>query len=160
MVAQEKKSEKFGIFVVSGDDARPVAESLIQKLRDSKPFEPVSKEDVSKAIVLIDCLHRDKSSPPLACMYVLHYNGATFQTFLGGGLYVSMTADDMANNFLAALAADIVERYDDTAKKNLRASLQTCLFLTESKCNVPDSLQHEIGEKQISLSQYLLKGSP
>lgn len=158
-IAQEKKSDKVGVFVVSGDDSRPVAQSLIQKLRDSKPFEPVTKEEISKVNMLVECLHRDKPNQPFACMYVLHYNGATFQTILGGGLYVSMTPDEVADNFLGAMAADIVERYNETAKKNLKASLETCLFLTESKCNVPDPLQSEVGEKQISLSQYLLKQS-
>jgi hypothetical protein len=62
------KSDKFAIYVTGGDDARAVVQSLFQKFHDSKPFEPVSKDDVSKAVVLVSCLHRDKENMPLACM--------------------------------------------------------------------------------------------
>jgi hypothetical protein len=156
-IVSSGKSEKFAIFVTGGDDSRAVVQSLVQKLRNSKPFEPVAKDDVSKAVVLVDCTHRDKESLPIACMYVLHYNGATLKTFMGGGLYLSMSADDMADNLLAAIAADIVERFDSTAKDNVRQSLESCLFLTDSKCNVPEQLQTELGATQMSLGQYLIK---
>jgi hypothetical protein len=33
-------------------------------------------------------------------MYVLSLDGAAFKTFMGGGMYLAMTPDDMANNFL------------------------------------------------------------
>lgn len=155
-VPQEKQSDKFAVYVVGGDDSRPVVEALIKKLRDSKPFKPVTREEPSKVVVLIECMHHDKVNEPFACMYVTHYNGATFKTFLGGGLYLSTTADGVADNFLSAVAADIVERFDKTASDNLKASLESCLFLTDSKCNVPDPLQKQFG-KQITLGQYLLK---
>ena len=90
-------------------------------------------------------------------MYVSNLNGATFKTFLGGGLFFSMSADDVADNFLGPVAQDIVERWDDTNQDNLRQALQSCLLLTDTKCNVPDSLQKEFGAKQLTLGQYLMK---
>ena len=154
----QENSDKFAVFVVGSTDADagPVAKSLIQKLQDSKPFIPVSKDDVSKVVVIVSCMPR-KQTDPFVCMYVSEFNGATFKTFLGGGLYFATKANDVADNFLAALAADIVERYDQTSKDNTKQSLETCLFLTDSKCNVPEPLQKEVGATQISLSQYLLK---
>lgn len=156
-VNAQQSPEKFGVFVVgsSDADAGPVAKSLIQKLQASKPFAAVSK-DVSKVVVMVSCMPR-KQTDPFVCMYVSELNGATFKTFLGGGLYFALKADDVADNFLAALAADMVERYDQTSKDNIKQSLETCLFLTESRCNVPEVLQKEVGATQISLSQWLLK---
>jgi hypothetical protein len=150
------KSDKFAIYVTGLDDAAPVAQSLIQKMNDSKPFVTVTKEDPSKVVVLISCMSR-KQNEPFVCMYVSHYNGATFKTFLGGGVAVSMHADDVADNFLAAIASDIVERFNQTDKDNLKQALEACLLLTDSKCNVPDPLQKELDAKQLTLGQYLLK---
>lgn len=157
-VNAQEKADKFAIFVAGSTDADagPVAQSMIKKLRDSKPFTPVSQNDISKVAVIVSCMPR-KQTEPFVCMYVSHYNGATFKTFLGGGLYFSASADAVASDFLGAIASDIVERYESTTKDNLKQSLETCLFLTESKCNVPEPLQKEVGAKQISLSQYLLK---
>ena len=50
----------------------------------------------------------------------------------------------------------IVERWDETDKRNLIETLEACLFLTESKCNVPTQLRAEFGEKQMTLGQYLV----
>jgi hypothetical protein len=150
------ESEKFAVFVTGLDDAAPVAQSLIKKLNESKPFEAVTKEDPSKVVVLISCMSR-KQTDPFVCMYVSHYNGATFKTFLGGGLFGSASADAVASNFLGSFAQDIVERFDSTNTDNLREALKSCLLLTDSKCNVPDPLQKEFGAKQLTLGQYLLK---
>jgi hypothetical protein len=90
-------------------------------------------------------------------MYVAQCNGATFKTFLGGGLFLSMTADAVASNFLGSIAQDVVERWDNTNTDNLRQALESCLLLTDSKCNVPDRLQKEFGVTQLTLGQYLLK---
>jgi hypothetical protein len=90
-------------------------------------------------------------------MYVSQYNGATFKTFLGGGLFFGMTADAVADNFLVSVAQDIVEPFDSTNKDNLRQALESCLLMTDSKCNVPDPLQEEFGAKQLTLGQYLMK---
>jgi len=159
-VNAQDKSDKFAIFVAGSTDtdAGPVAPSLIKKLKDSKPFVPVTQNDASKVVVLVSCMPR-KQSDPFVCMYVSHFNGATFKTFLGGGLYFSASADEVANNFLGTIASDIVERFDQTNHDNLKQSLESCLFLTDSKCNVPIPLQKDVGAKQISLSQYLLTQS-
>jgi hypothetical protein len=87
-------------------------------------------------VVLISCVDHKEGSP-CACMYVLSLNGAAFKTFLGGGLYIAMTPDDVPANFLKSMAQDIGERFENTTKENLRDALKSCLFMTDSKCNVP-----------------------
>jgi len=42
------KSDKFAVFVTGLDDAAPVAQSLIKKLNESKPFEAVSQENQAR----------------------------------------------------------------------------------------------------------------
>ena len=152
----QEKSDKVAVFVTGLDEAAPVTQALIKKLNESKPFEAVTKKDPSKVVVLISCMPR-KQTDPFACMYVSQYNGATFKTFLGGGLFFSTSAEAVASNFLGSIAQDIVERWDDTNTDNLRQALESCLLMTDSKCNVPDPLQKEFGAKQLTLGQYLLK---
>jgi hypothetical protein len=152
----EAKSDKFAIFVTGGDAAVPVVQSLIKKLNESKPFEAVTKNDSSKVIVLVSCMEPARTGL-LLCMYVSHFNGPSFKTMLGAGNFVAQTADAVALNFLGAIAQDIVERYDDTNTENLRQALESCLLMTDSKCNVPGPLQKEFGEKQLTLGQYILK---
>jgi hypothetical protein len=84
-------------------------------------------------------------------------NGAAFKTFMGGGMNLAMAPDIMADNFLKSIARDIVERFDSTNKENLRDSLKSRLFLTDTKCNIPKPLQEEVGEKQITLGQFMMK---
>jgi hypothetical protein len=150
-------SDKFAIFVVSNADSSAVSKALVRRMNDSKPFVVVSKDDLSKAIVIVDCMHRVKTEQPFICMYVVHYNGVAFKTLVGAGEYISGTADDMANNLVGAIASDIAERWDDTNKRNLKESLEACLYLTDSKCNVPTPLQAELDEKQLTLGQYMFK---
>ncbi len=152
----QDKSDKFAVYVTGLSDAAPVAQSLIKKLNASKPFEAVGKDETAKVVVLISCMSR-KPNDPFVCMYVSHYNGATFKTFLGGGMWAATSADAVSDNFLGSIAQDIVERFDDTSKDNLREALQACLLMTDSKCNVPDPLQQEFNAKQLTLGQYLLK---
>jgi hypothetical protein len=152
----QDKSDKFAVFVTGLDDAAPVAQSLIKKLNASRPFEVVGKDDTAKVVVLVSCYSR-KQTDPFLCMYVAHFNGPTFKTFLGGGMWVGTSADAVSDNFLASIAQDIVERFDSTSKENLREALQACLLMTDSKCNVPDPLQKEFDAKQLTLGQYLLK---
>ncbi len=152
----QDKSDKFAVFVTGLNDAAPVAQSLIKKLNESKPFEVVGKNDTAKVVVLISCIPR-KQADLFVCMYVSQYNGATFKTFLGGGMWAATSADAVSGNFLASIAQDIVERFDSTSKDNLREALQACLLMTDSKCNVPDPLQKEFGAKELTLGQYLLK---
>jgi len=152
----QEKSDKFAVFVTGLDDAAPVTQSLIKKLNESKPFEAVTKNDSSKVVVLVSCMPR-KQAEAFICMYVSHFNGAALKTFLGGGLFFSMSADAVANDFLGSIAQDIVERFNNTNIENLRQALEACLLMTDSKCNVPTPLQSEFGEKQLTLGQYLLK---
>lgn len=152
----QNTSEKFAVFVVGMDTAAPVAQSLIKQLNASKPFVAVSKNDANKVAVLISCMPR-KQTEPFVCMYVLQFSGATFKTFMGGGLFFSATADEVATNFLGSIAEDVVERFNDTNLDNLRQGLESCLLLTDSKCNVPDPLQKEFDAKELTLGQYLLK---
>jgi hypothetical protein len=152
---ERSKTDKFAVFVTGLDDAAPVTQSLIKKLNQYKPFEAVSKQDPSKVVVLISCIPR-KQAQPFACMYVSNLNGAAFKTFLGGGLFFSMSADDVATDFFKSIAQDIVERFDKTSTDNLREALEACLLMTDSKCNVPDPLQKELNATQLTLGQWLL----
>jgi hypothetical protein len=152
----QEQSNKFAIFVTGLDDAAPIAQSLIKKLTASKPFEVVGKNDTAEVVVLVTC-YAHKQPDPFLCMYIAHFNGPAFKTFLGGGMYASTSTDTVADNFLASIAQDIVERFDSTSKDNLREALQACLLMTDSKCNVPDPLQKEFDAKQLTLGQYLLK---
>ncbi len=156
VIPQQQRDEDFLIYVVAQGSAEPIGKALRKKFNTSKPFAVATKDDVSKAVVLVSCMDHDKEGLPYACMYVLSLNGAAFKTFFGGGLYLAMTPDDMANNFLKSIAQDIVERFDNTNKENLRDSLKSCLFLTDTKCNVPKPLQDEFGEKQLTLGQFMM----
>ena len=145
----QKNSDKFAIFVSGLDSAAPVAQSLIKQLNASKPFEAVGQKDPSKVAVLVSCMDR-KQSEPFVCMYVSHYNGPSFKTFLGAGMFYATTPDMVATNFVVAIAQDILERYDKTSTDNLAEGLEVCLLLTDTKCNVPDALQKEFGENVVS----------
>jgi hypothetical protein len=153
----QEKNEDFLVYVVGGDSAAPIVKALKKKFSTTKPFGVATKDDVSKVVVLVSCMDHDKEGVPYACMYVLSLNGAAFKTFMGGGLYLAMTPESMATNFLPSIAQDIIERFDKTNKDNLRDSLKSCLFLTDTKCNVPGPLQEELGEKQLTLGQYMMR---
>jgi hypothetical protein len=157
-IPQQQHDDDFLIYVIAQDAAAPIGKSLKTKLSVSKPFAVATKDDVSKVVVLVSCMDHAKEGIPYACMYVLSLNGPAFKTFMGGGLYLAMTPEEMANNFVGAIAQDIVERFEHTNKENLRDSLKSCLFLTDTKCNVPKPLQEEVGEKQLTLGQYVMKG--
>lgn len=154
---EKPPTEKFALSIISGSDSSAVTTALVQRIDDSKPFMTVSKDDASKATVIVDCMHRDKAEQPFICMYVSHYNGAAFKTLLGAGEYIGATADNVADNLLAAIASDIVERWNETDLRNMTESLEACLLLTDSKCHVPTPLQAKLGEKQLTLGQYLFK---
>jgi len=156
-IPRQQHDDDFLIYVVSQGTGDPIGKALKKKLSVSKPFKVATRDDVSKVVVLVSCMDHDKEGVPYACMYVLSLNGAAFKTFMGGGLYLAMTPDDLANNFLKSIAQDIVERFDNTNKENLRDSLKSCLFLADTKCNVPTPLQQEFGEKQLTLGQFMMK---
>jgi hypothetical protein len=152
----QEKSSKFAVFVTGLDEAAPVMQSIIKKIQYAKPFDLVANEDSSKVIVWISCMPRNQSEP-FACMYVSHVRGSAFKTFLNAGLFVSPNADDVANNFVGSIKADIEGRFDVINKDNLKQSLEACMLLTDSQCNVPEPLQKEFGAKQLTLDQYLIK---
>jgi hypothetical protein len=155
-IPQQQHGDDFLIYVVAQGAAEPIGKALKKKLSVSKPTV-ATKDDVSKAVVLVSCMDHDKAGLPYACMYVLSLNGSAFKTFMGGGLYLAMTPEDIANNFVHSIAQDIVERFENTNKENLRDSLKSCLFLTDTKCNVPTPLQQEFGEKQLTLGQFMMR---
>jgi hypothetical protein len=152
----QDKSDKFAIYVVGMGDAKPVGDALIKMMNASKPFTVVTKDDIAKVVILVSCMPRNQGAP-YGCMYVSQYNGATFKTFMGGGMFVAKTSEDVATNFFGSIAQDIVERFSDMSIDNLRQSLQSCLLLTDTKCNVPDQLQKEFSATQLTLGQFLLK---
>ena len=77
---------------------------------------------------------------------------------MGGGLYVSKTAADMADTLLGAVAQDIVEPWNEIARANAMEAFESCLFLTQSACAVPAVLAPELKNKTMNLSQYLQRG--
>jgi hypothetical protein len=56
------------------------------------------------------------------------------------------------------MAQDITERWDSTVRSNAIEMLESCLFLTQSSCAVPEVLSPELNAKVLNLSQYLQKG--
>jgi len=155
-IPQQQHDDDFLVYIVGMGSAEPVVKVLKKKFSISKPFAVATKDDVSKVVVLVSCMDHDKEGMPYACMYVLSLNGAAFKTFMGGGMYLAMTPDGVADNFLKSIAQDIVERFESTNKENLRDSLKSCLFLTDTKCNVPKPLQEEYGDKQLTLGQFVM----
>jgi hypothetical protein len=151
----EDRSDKFAIFL-AGNSAQPVVKSLSKLLNDSRSFKVVDSTDSAKVTVLLSCLDR-QDKEPLVCMYIAQYVGASFSTMLGAGMHVATDADDVAMKFLKCIAADIAERWNETDKTNLRQSLEACLFLSESDCDVPKPLQKSLGSEKISLRQYLFQ---
>jgi hypothetical protein len=151
--AQSAHSNRHGLTTelptVLQGSAEPITKALKKKLSVSRPFAVATKDDVSKAVVLISCMDHDKQGLPYACMYVLSLNGAAFKTFMGGGLYLAMTPDDMATNFLKSIAQDIVERFESTNKENLRDSLKSCLFLTDNKVQCANTASRRVRREAV-----------
>jgi hypothetical protein len=121
-------------------------------------FEIVSTTEPTSLLVTVNCMPRQNAGDPYACFYMTHYVGGASTTLMGGGIYVAKTADEMADNVLLAVAQDISERWNHTMRDNAIEKLESCLFLTQSSCAVPDPLVSELKTKTINLSQYLQKG--
>jgi len=66
VVLRRQQDEKFGAYIIGGDEAAPVIKALKQKMQASKPFEVVVKNDVSKVLITINCLAREK--PSIVCI--------------------------------------------------------------------------------------------
>src|SRR5437879_8607253 len=84
---------------------------------------------------------------PYVCFYTTHYVGGTTKTFMGGGVYVGKTAGDIADNFVTSVAQDFVEHWDEITRTNAIEMLESCLFLTQSSCAVPERVQPELKMK-------------
>ena len=122
-------------------------------------FKLVSPDDASAALVFqADCMPRQAQGAPFLCFYTLHYSGATSKSFMGGGINVTKTANEMADGFLASVAQDILENMTNTIRTNSVEGLEACLFLAQASCAVPEVLLPELQIKTLNLSQYLQKG--
>ena len=146
------------------DESTPSSKAVITALRSKmsshpKQFTLVSNKDSDAGlIVTADCIPQTQPSDPFACFYTAHYSGGTSKTFMGGGIYEAATPDLVANNFLASIAQDIAERWNEMVRSNAIESLESCLFLTQSSCKVPSPLVPELKTSIINLSQYLQRG--
>jgi uncharacterized protein YycO len=124
-----------------------------------KQFTLVTNKDSDPGLlVTADCMPQKQKSDSFVCFYTSHYAGGTSKTFMGGGIYVAATADEVADDFLASIAQDVVERWNEMVRSNTIESLEACLFLTQSSCKVPGQLEPELKTKIINLSQYLQRG--
>lgn len=121
-------------------------------------FKLVDNSDPSVGLLFTeDCMPR-QTTEPYVCFYTTHYAGGTNKTFMGGGIYSAKTASDIADNFVSSVAQDIVERWDEMLRTNAIEMFESCLFLTQSSCAVPERLQGELKAKILNMSQYMQKG--
>ena len=146
------------------DETTPPSKAVMTALRSKlsshpKQFTLVSNKDGDPGLVITaDCMPQKEKADLFACFYTSHYAGGSSKTFMGGGIYVAATADEVAENFLVAIAQDVVERWNQMVRDNAIESLESCLFLTQSSCKVPGTLTAELKANVINLSQYLQKG--
>jgi hypothetical protein len=145
------------------DESTPSSKAVMTDLTKisshPKQFTLVSSKDSDQGlIVTADCLPQKQKTDSFVCFYTSHYAGGTSKTFMGGGIYAAATSDEVADNFLASIAQDVVERWNEIVRSNAVEGLESCLFLTQSSCKVPETLVPELKTKVINLSQYLQKG--
>lgn len=146
------------------NESTPSSKAVMTDLRSKisshpKQFTLVSTKDSDQSLlVTADCIPQKQKADPFICFYTSHYVGGTSKTFMGGGIYVSATAYEAADNFLASIAQDVVERWNEMIRSNAIETLESCLFLTQSSCKVPGALTTELKANVINLSQYLQKG--
>jgi hypothetical protein len=146
------------------DTTNPSSKALMTALRSKiashpKQFTLVeSKDSELSLIVTADCVPLKQKTDPFTCFYTSTYAGGTTKTFMGGGIYEAATADIVADDFLASIAQDVVERWNDMIRANAAENLEACLMLTQSSCKVPDPLVPELKTKIINMSQYLQRG--
>jgi hypothetical protein len=159
-VLNAQTTPKIKVLLVSDESVaatRQVNQLFKEKMTATYLFEIVPS-DSAQLTLIVDCNARATEVEAYNCMYVGHYAGTTSKTLLGAGLWTSKTAGDAASSLLAAVAADISERWNSTMRSNQVESLEACLFLTESSCAVPETLVPDLKAKSINLSQYLRKG--
>jgi hypothetical protein len=141
--------------------SKAVMDDLRSRLRDHpQQFTLVSTQDSDLSLIVqADCIFRKSKSDAFACFYTSMYAGGSTKTFMGGGIYGAVTSGELADNFLASIAQDIAERWNNMVRANAIEHLEACLMLTQSSCKVPDPLEPELKTKIINLSQYLQKGA-
>jgi hypothetical protein len=143
------------------DESEESSKAVMTDLRSKfashpKLFTLVSTKDSDTGLVVTAyCQLQKQKTDPFVCSYTSHYKGLTSKTFMGGGIDVATTSGEVADNFFASIAQDIVEHWKHAVRVNLIESLEACLFLTQSSCKVPDVLEPELKTKAINLSQYL-----
>ena len=146
------------------DVSEPASAEVMKLFRErlmshANLFKLVDTADQSTGLLFAeDCMPRT-TNDPCSCFYTTHYAGDTSKTFMGGGIYVGKTAGDIADNFVSAVAQEIVERWASTIRNNAVETLESCLFLTQSSCAVPEPLAAELKVKVLNLSQYLQRGA-
>jgi hypothetical protein len=146
------------------DETTPSSRSVMLALRSKisshpKQFTLVDTKDSELSlIVTADCIPQKQKADPFSCFYTSQFAGGTTKTFMGGGIYQAATAEEAADNFLAAIAQDIVERWDGMVRANAIENLEACLTLTQSSCKVPGSLVPQLKVKIINMSQYFQHG--
>ncbi len=150
---------KISTITGGGQPSDEVITLLRQKISEQKKLFALAKaEDASPGLLFdADCMDRQTSDAVYVCFYFVHYTNGTVQSVMGGGVNATRTADEMATSFLASLARDISENMDNIVRANAVAQLESCLFLTQSSCAVPERLIPELKVKILNLSQYLQK---
>lgn len=140
------------------DPASAEVMNHFQQIINSRPnlFKIVDAKDAT-LIFMEDCMPRS-GKEAYTCYYTTHYAGGSSKTLLGGGIYIADNANDVATSFVSSVAQDIVERWESISRDNTIETLESCLFLTQSSCAVPERLIPELKTKVINLSQYLQKG--
>jgi hypothetical protein len=99
------------------NETDPPSKAMMTSLRGKlashpKQFTLVGTHDSTLSLlVTADCMPQAKNTDPFVCFYTSDYAGGATKTFMGGGIYASATADEVADDFLAAIAQDIVERW-------------------------------------------------
>jgi len=84
-----------------------------------KQFTLVDSKDTELSLLVTsDCILRIQKTESFACFYTTSYAGETTKTFMGGGIYAASTADEVADNFLASAAQNIVERWNQMVRDN------------------------------------------
>jgi hypothetical protein len=98
------------------NETTPASKAVMTALRSKiashpKQFTLVdSKDPEVSLLVTLDCIPQSQKTDPFDCFYTTSYAGGTTKSFMGGGIYEATTADAAADNFLSAIAQDIVER--------------------------------------------------
>jgi len=146
------------------DETTPSSKSVMLALRSKIGSHPKlftivdTKDSELSLIVTADCIPQKQKADPVNCFYTSQFAGGTTKTFMGGGIYETATAEEAADDLLAAIAQDAVERWSGMVHANAIENLEACLTLTQSSCKVPDSLVPELKVKIINMSQYFQRG--